>query len=300
MRARRDDVRRLFRELRVWQQQGTRAPNKCLLALWAIGRCLNGESRMAPWPLVNEQLGELLREFGPQRKVVHTEQPFWRLRKDGVWTLEGEERVTVTSKGDPHTSALLRDNVHGGLSKPIYDLLRADRLLAADVARDLLAVHFDETLHDDILLAVDIDPHLAARRKPQMRAPRFREAVLRAYERRCAVCGFDVRIDARTAAIDAAYIRWQQAEGPDDVQNGIALCVLHHKLFHKGAFTLSPPTGGSVVLVSKAVAGATGVEEWLGRYHRQAIRPPVGDEYRPDGQHVDWHAREVFRRPQRP
>ena len=30
---------------------------------------------MAPYRLVDERLGELLREFGPPRKAVHTEFP---------------------------------------------------------------------------------------------------------------------------------------------------------------------------------------------------------------------------------
>src|SRR5436189_6378643 len=36
-----------------------------------------------------------------------------------------------------------------------------------------------------------------------------------------------------------AHIRWHQAGGPDIENNGLALCVLHHKTFDLGAFTLS-------------------------------------------------------------
>jgi putative restriction endonuclease len=39
--------------------------------------------------------------------------------------------------------------------------------------------------------------------------------VLTAYEFRCAVCGFDVRLGAASIALDAAHIRWRQAGGPD-------------------------------------------------------------------------------------
>ncbi len=295
-----EDLRARFRELHVWQRRGRRAPHKCLLALWAIGRCLSGENRMAPYRLVDQRLGELLREFGPPRQNIHTEFPFWRLPRDGVWTLEGADRVTVTSSGDAHKSALLRDNVHGGLPEPIYDLLRANRRLASEVARDLLAAHFPETRHDDILQAVGLDPEFAAGRRRKMRDPGFRTAVLRAYEHRCAVCGLDIRIGARTVALDAAHIQWHQAGGPDDVQNGIALCVLHHKLFDEGAFTLSPPSGGGVVLVSEAAIGTAGFDEWLGRFHRQAVRPPIRTTYHPNARFLAWNVREVFQSPERP
>ena len=186
---------------------------------------------MAPYRLVDARLGELLREFGPPRKAVHTEFPFWRLQRDGVWELARTDGISLTSSGDAHKSALLRTNVHGGLIEDIYDTLRSNHRLAAQVASDLLAAHFQDTQYDDILQAVGIDPEFAAGKRRTMRDPGFRVVVLRAYEYRCAVCDFDVRIGARSVALDAAHIQWHQAGGPDEIRNGIALCVLHHKLF---------------------------------------------------------------------
>jgi HNH endonuclease len=58
--------------------------------------------------------------------------------------------------------------------------------------------------------------------------------VLTAYEYRCAVCGFDVRLGSVSIALDAAHIRWHQAGGADLEKNGLALCVLHHKTFDLG------------------------------------------------------------------
>ena len=37
--------------------------------------------------------------------------------------------------------------------------------------------------------------------------------------------------------LEAAHIKWFQARGPDVVQNGLALCSLHHKIFDLGANT---------------------------------------------------------------
>lgn len=292
-------LKTLFSQLQVWKQRGIRAPHKCLLALWAIGRCLSGESRMAPYRTVDAKLGELLREFGPpRRKAIHTEAPFWRLQRDGVWEIEGAAGVGLTSSGDAHKRDLLRHDVRGGLPVDIYRALRADHRLAAEIAHELLAAHFPETRHDDILQAVGLDPDLPSTPPRKMRDPGFRHAVLRAYEHRCAVCAFDVRIGNRTIALDAAHIKWHQAGGPDDVRNGIALCVLHHRLFDEGAFTLSP-VDDSVVLVSESAHGTAGFDEWLGRFHRRAIRRPVRDSYRPDGRFVAWNVREVFQPPER-
>ena len=71
------------------------------------------------------------------------------------------------------------------------------------------------------------------------RTSNFRNNVLRAYEYKCAVCGFDVKLGDTPIALDACHIRWQMADGPDELGNGLALCVMHHKLFDRGAFTLS-------------------------------------------------------------
>ncbi len=123
--------------------------------------------------------------------------------------------------------------------------------------------------------------------------------LLRAYEYRCAVCDFDVRIGARSVALDAAHIKWHQAGGPDEIRNGIALCVLHHKLFDAGAFTISQPVDGNVVLVSEAVVGTTGFKESLGRFHKRPIRKPIRDTYRPEERFLAWNLREVFQSPWR-
>lgn len=298
-------LKTLFSQLRVWRQGGVRAPHKCLLALWAIGRCLSGESRMAPYRTVDAGLGRLLRDFGPPRRSIHTEFPFWRLQGDGVWELDGAGGVRRTGSGDAYKGDLLSHGVRGGLPKDVYDALRADHGLVVEIAHDLLAAHFPETRHDDILQAVglqagDVEPDRVFASRRRVRDPGFRHAVLRAYEQKCAVCSFDVRLGSRTVALDAAHIKWHQAGGPDDVRNGIALCVLHHKLFDEGAFTLSPPNDGCVVLVSESAHGTAGFEEWLGRFHRRAVREPIRDGYRPRDRFVAWNVREVFQSPERP
>jgi HNH endonuclease len=151
------------------------------------------------------------------------------------------DRLNVWSRGGqraPHKPLLV-----------LYALgrwARADPTLFGVLATRLLENHFPESLHPDILAAVGLDlgaPAPAGRK----RDPQFRQRVLTAYEYRCAVCGFDVRLGSVPIALDAAHIRWHQAGGPDREGNGLALCVLHHKTFDLGAFTLSP---AGVLLVS--------------------------------------------------
>jgi putative restriction endonuclease len=90
---------------------------------------------------------------------------------------------------------------------------------------------------------------------------------------------------------DAAYIRWHQAGGPDVEGNGLALCVLHHKSFDLGAFTVA----NGVVLVSDQANRTTGFKETLLAYHGRPIRPPQRPDWRPEPDHLEWHGREVFK-----
>jgi putative restriction endonuclease len=100
----------------------------------------------------------------------------------------------------------------------------------------LLEQHFPECLHEEILDEVGLDLERWVRR--DARDPAFRFSVLQAYERSCAVCGFDGHMSSGPFGLDAAHVKWKQAGGPDEVVNGVAMCVLHHRAFDRGAFTI--------------------------------------------------------------
>lgn len=80
----------------------------------------------------------------------------------------------------------------------------------------------------------------------------MRELVLTAYEYRCAFCGYDGRIGTVPVGLEAAHVRWWAFGGPDDVENGLCLCSLHHKLFDKGVLGVG---NGHRVLVSQRFVG---------------------------------------------
>jgi putative restriction endonuclease len=168
--------------------------------------------------------------------------------------------------------------------------LAADPKLVTQIAAAILNEHFPESYHEDLLDAVGLalETDVTEKRK---RDPAFRQRVLKAYEYRCAVCGFDVRLGSVSIALEAAHIRWHQADGPDEESNGLALCVLHHKTFDLGAFTVAD----GVLLVSDQANGSTGFTESLMAYHGKPIRPPQRPDSRPAPHHLGWHGREVFK-----
>ena len=95
-------------------------------------------------------------------------------------------------------------------------------------------------------------------------------------------------------AIDAAHIQWHQARGAlNTVNNGLALCALHHRLFDDGVFTLSL-VPNLIVEVAPSATG-WGFNESLGCFHGQSPRILPPDGVRPDHRFLLWHRKEVFR-----
>jgi len=185
---------------------------------------------------------------------------------------------------------LLREaDVKGGFPEEVYQSLAKDPELVRSIAEYLLESEFPDTLHEDILMAVGLDLETRIKRK---RDPKFRDKVLKAYEYRCAVCGFDVRLKHNPVALEAAHIKWHQVGGPDSEENGIALCSMHHKLFDRGVFTLNK---SGILLVSEEANGSRGLEEWLIKYHDKSIREPIHPNYFPEEAFVKWHVNEVFK-----
>jgi putative restriction endonuclease len=286
-----DILKQKFQNLTLWKRGGERAPHKPLLALYALGRVLRNEDRFIPYEEVDRKLTRLLQEFGPDRKSYNPHYPFWRLQKDDIWQVRNTEHLHLTSSGDPKKTELIQQNVTGGFPEPVFRELRQNPAIVREIVQDLLDTNFPETIHEDILQSVGIDmaPTTAPNRP---RDPAFRERILRAYEYRCAICGFDVRIDHFPVALEAAHIKWHQAGGPDTEINGIALCSLHHKLFDRGAFTLSD---NLEIMVSDRANGREGFQEWLLRFHGTRIHSPQRATYVPNSDFRIWHVREVFK-----
>jgi putative restriction endonuclease len=283
-----DEVLSAFGGLTVWAKGDRRAPHKPLLVLLALGEWQRGNRDPLAFAAVEGPLAALLGEFGPPR-ASSPEEPFWRLRRDGVWDVGGTEHLPAPAAPDPPGLKALRAGVTGQFSAPVRDFLARYPLLVRRLARALLDAHFPPSFHDRILAAVGLDAPAAVR----TRDPRFRDATLRAYGDRCAVCGVGLRFARSSVVIgvEAAHVKWFQAGGPDDVTNGLALCALHHQAFDLGAFTVAPD---GRVLVSADVCG-DGSEDALGRFAGGRVRPPSVASDAPAAAYLAWHREEVFR-----
>ena len=280
-----------IRNIVTWKRHDQRAPHKPLLLILALTRISQGviELTFADTRLT---LNELLREFGPTRSVNHPEYPFLRLKSDGLWDIFPAEFFSkIQSNTDLSAKALLNANAAGKFPADIINLLIKKPEIAYRAIEVILDAHFPESIHSDICNSVGLREGYS-RVSRKNRSSGFRQEVLLSYGHACAVCGLSLRLNDKTIGIDAAHIRWFQADGPDSADNGLALCVLHHKLFDLGAFTLADD---ATILISERVAGGPHLRSSLLSFHGNRINMPSRPEHAPNRDFIAWHRAQVFK-----
>jgi putative restriction endonuclease len=285
--------------LRQWSRDGVRAPHKPLLLLYALGRFQADAEGELRYSVVEADLKQLLADYGPARGTTPA-YPFHHLANDEVWEVR-----TDRGPGSPGTAVteLRASGATGRLAPDLRAALRREPSLLGRMARVLLDLHFPSSLHPDLCEAVGLELELAetdaltapARRQ---RDRRMRELVLTAYEYQCAFCGYDGMIGTAPVALEAAHVRWWAYDGPDDVDNGLCLCSLHHKLFDKGVLGIGD---NHRVLVSQHFVGRSPAA----RDHVTALagRPLIGPQpgiRRVAATHRTWHTSQVFKGSPRP
>ncbi|MFF9088979.1 phosphorothioated DNA-binding restriction endonuclease [Streptomyces sp. NPDC014991] len=284
--------------LRQWTRSGKRAPHKPLLLLYALGRFQRDGDGELRYSAVEADLQRLLAEYGPPNRTTPA-YPFHHLVNDEVWEVR-----TDRGYGSPGSGVrdLRETGATGRLAPGLRDALRSEPELLGRMARLLLDRHFPPSLHSELCESAGLETEPGdVVRLPVVRRQRdrrMRELVLTAYEYRCAFCGYDGRIGTVPVGLEAAHVRWWAFGGPDDVDNGLCLCSLHHKLFDKGVLGID---GGHRVLVSQRFVGHSPAarEHVIALAGRPLLGPQPGARPVAAG-HLAWHAGQVFHGTPRP
>ena len=80
------------------------------------------------------------------------------------------------------------------------------------------------------------------------------------------------------------------------MQNGLALCSLHHKAFDRGAVGVNTDLR---IMISADLYGGEAAREWFIRFKGEELRRPHSAALLPHERFLAWHRREVFRQPAR-
>ncbi len=259
----------------------------------ALGRLASTGSSALSWEGDSATLGRLVSEFGLATQTSPTQSaayPFTHLRTDGVWELSSD--VPMDRVGPLST-----ERVTGRLTSAIERALLAQPGRIDAVARQIADAQWPSTVSSDVLEAVGFEADAGLSLVPTLVTPEVRRrsaawrgAIVRAWDGACAFCGYDGQLAGAPVGIDAAHVRWFNFDGPDEPDNGLALCSLHHKLFDRGALGLTTAYRVQVSESFRAVGQGRAVYD----LHDRELRPRPGTVL-PAERHLDWHRTQVFR-----
>jgi putative restriction endonuclease len=119
----------------------------------------------------------------------------------------------------------------------------------------------------------------------------FRRVVLRAYDERCAITGLRLINGGGRAEVAAAHIKPVEADGPDIVNNGIALSGTAHWMFDRGLIGLDDDLR---ILVSRQANNPDEIRSFLRPEGFAAA--PVRERERPHPAFLSWHRENCFKR----
>lgn len=224
-----------------------------LTLLWAIGRLLSGQDRLASSDVYQRNLEPILQEFGSPGVAMSLEYPFQHLRGSGLWEVQGAE----PGNSDPVSiPASVESGARAGLRREAARLLRQP-LARAEAIGLLCATYLEDVDQEDLLERVglggyahasggddgDDDRHgrgRSARRggrrqvttsRPD-RDQRLVDRIKLIHRHQCQVCG--LRLETRFSHYsEAAHIKGlgNPHNGPDEISNLLCLCPNHHVQF---------------------------------------------------------------------
>lgn len=118
----------------------------------------------------------------------------------------------------------------------------------------------------------------------------FRRIVLDAYDSRCAITGLKLINGGGRAEVEAAHIKPVSENGPDIVQNGIALSGTVHWMFDRGLISLSDDMD---IMVSRHVNNADQI--WAMVNETRKAKVPEAAALRPHPRYLEWHRTGPFK-----
>jgi hypothetical protein len=137
-------------------------------------------------------------------------------------------------------------------------------------------------------------------RESLIRTRGFRQAVIEAYNYKCAFCGLKIKsLKDMSWEVEAAHIVPHYEKGRDDILNGLSLCHLHHWAFDAGWFTLQ---NDFKIQVSSKVNelrddfGRMGAYDFIRSFanNNSKIFLPKNKEIYPHPDAIAWHRENKF------
>lgn len=120
----------------------------------------------------------------------------------------------------------------------------------------------------------------------------FRQAIMKIYKYKCAVCALDIRTASGASITDAAHIIPFSVSHNDDVRNGLSLCKSHHWAFDARLFSLNETYH---VIIPPVSHEHEPTERMLSELRDKRIWTPPVERHCPDQEALAWHREAAMR-----
>lgn len=251
----------------------------------------------------------------PEQRRGNIALPFYHLSSEDFWHLipqDGSEDVLDAGRR-LRTIRQLKEHTRGAR---LDDALHA--LLSHEEPRDILRTtlieaHFDESVHETLVDQSSIHVEAFEYRRKLLRQAReedetagdtsseitepardqgFRQAVVEAYDHRCALSGVRILTVDHHTAVDAAHIKPWSVSHNDDPRNGLALSKLCHWAFEEGLLTVS---ADYTILLSPELTAPYNTTGHLDTLDGRLLHLPDEETLWPDQEYLSWHRKKRFR-----
>lgn len=125
--------------------------------------------------------------------------------------------------------------------------------------------------------------------RPTVRDQGFRHAIMKAYDKRCALCGVKIITAKEHTVVEAAHIiPWSKSHN-DDIRNGMALCKLCHWAFDEGILGVADDYS---VLTARQINVEPNMPGLLSTLTGRHIIPPADRDLWPAQEYLTAHRNE--------
>lgn len=118
----------------------------------------------------------------------------------------------------------------------------------------------------------------------------FRRNILQVYDERCAITGLKLINGGGRAEVQAAHIQPVSENGPDAIQNGLALSGTVHWMFDRGLISLED---NLEIKVSRHVNDRDSIEGLINT--SGFANAPIDERYYPHTKYLSWHRDNCFK-----
>jgi putative restriction endonuclease len=225
--------------------------HKPLLLLLTISEIIHGHKNEFLYDDLESQLSLLISKYGLKNtSKLNPQYPFIYLASSPQLWYCNKRKVDLKHPDAANRSELL--GAIGNFAAEFYKFIKSKQN-ATHCLQKILNQYWPEVYHKEILQDLGIyELNQNEYNLKSERSRKFVEEVLDAYERKCAICNQSIRLGDALVGIDACHVKPIQHFGDDNVQNGIALCKIHHWALDRGAISISLEMS---LLISKKLNG---------------------------------------------